>query len=142
MLRRGYHENDVFAGLECSVAVHDEARLQRPARVCLGLDAGQLALGHAGIMLERHVLDGAVLVAHRAGEGNDGADVAAPHLELRDLGADVEILLLDADHISLRSPAGRKRSRARARSPPRDAHGSRRWRPGSPPAPRMDWRNS
>ena len=58
----------------------------------------ELALGHAGIMLERHRLDGAVLVADGAEEGDDGADIGAAGLQRRDLGADVEILLLHADH--------------------------------------------
>ena len=40
------------------MAVDDEARLKRPAFACFLLDALQLSLGHAGIMLERHLLDG------------------------------------------------------------------------------------
>jgi hypothetical protein len=82
--------------------MHDQARLKREARARLGLDAGKLGFGHAGIMFERHRRDGAVLVAHRAGEGDDGADVAPSGLEPRDLGADVEILSLHADHLNLR----------------------------------------
>src|SRR5262245_15977821 len=51
MLRRRDDENDIVAGLERAVTVHDEARLKREARARLGLDACELRLGHAGIML-------------------------------------------------------------------------------------------
>ena len=40
----------------------------------------KLGLGHAGIMLERHLLDRAHLVAHGADEADDGADVGAAAL--------------------------------------------------------------
>jgi len=53
-------------------------------------------------MLDAHLIDRAGLVAHRAGEGDDGADVAAPLRKPRDLGADVEVLVLDPDHVSPR----------------------------------------
>ena len=43
-------------------------------------------------MLEGHLIDGAGLIANGADKGDDGADVATPGLQLRDLGADVEIL--------------------------------------------------
>ena len=76
--------------------------MQRPARVRFLLDAGELGFGHAGIMLERHLGDGAVLIAHRADEADDGADIAAARFERGDLGADVEIFKLHADHLSLR----------------------------------------
>ena len=70
-----------------------------------------------------------VVTANGADKGDDGADVAASSLQLRDLGADVEILMLNADHASLRSPAGKRRSRARSRSQPHGAHGSGRSQP-------------
>ena len=62
----------------------------------LGLDARQLGLRHAGIVLERHAGDAGavVLAAHDAGEGDDGADVGAAGGEAAHLGADVEVLAL------------------------------------------------
>ena len=102
MLGRRRDENDIVAGRERPVTMHDEARLKREARARLGLDAGKLGLGHAGIMFERHRRDRAIPIAHRAGEGDDGADIAPACLEPRDLGADIEIFPLDADHLSLR----------------------------------------
>ena len=82
--------------------------MEREARACLGLDAGKLGLGHAGIMFERHCRDRAVLIAHRAGEGDDGADIAPPRLEPRDFGADVEIFPLHADHLQPPVTGGKK----------------------------------
>src|SRR5262245_4892697 len=108
MLRRRRDENDIVAGLERAVAMHDEARLKREARARLGLDACKFGLGHAGIMFERHRRDRAVLIAHRAGEGDDSADVAPPGLEPRDLGADVEIFPLHADHLQPPVTGGKK----------------------------------
>ena len=77
MLRRRRHQHDIVAGPERSIAMHDEARLKRPARMRLFFDTGQLVFGHAGIMFERHRRDGAPLIAHRAEEGDDSADVGA-----------------------------------------------------------------
>ena len=65
---------------------------QRRAR--LGLDRGELALGHAGIVLERHGEHrlAAMLVAHHADEAGDAADVGAAAREAGELGRDVERL--------------------------------------------------
>ena len=39
-----------------------------------------------------------MLIAHRADEADDGADIAAARFQRGDLGGDVEILKLHADH--------------------------------------------
>ena len=75
-----------------------------PAGERLGFDALELGLGHARIVLERHRGDrvAAGLAAHGAGEGDDGADIGAAGRQTADLGADVEVLGLDANrHVSL-----------------------------------------
>ena len=54
-----------------------------------------LGFRHAGIVFQRHRRD--AVVAADAGEGRDRADVGAPVRQPRDLGADVEVLALDAD---------------------------------------------
>jgi hypothetical protein len=50
-------------------------------------------------MLQRHLADGPVCIAHRAGEADNGADVAAAALERGDFRADVEAFRLNADHV-------------------------------------------
>ena len=54
VLRGGRDQDDRLARQHAAVAMHDQARLQRPARLRLGLDLGELLLGHAGVVLERH----------------------------------------------------------------------------------------
>ena len=73
-----------------------------------------LGLRHAGIMFQRHRRD--AVVAADAGEGRDRADIGAPVRQPRDLGADVEVLALDADGQPLsRSPViGGKNAISRA----------------------------
>ena len=80
--------------------MHDEAIEKGPACVCLRLDAGKLFLRHAGIMLERHgghrVRCG--LIAHGSDECGDGAHICAAASQCGNLGADVEILALNANY--------------------------------------------
>ncbi len=89
----------------------------------LGLDARQLGLGHAGIVLERHAGDAGaiVLAAHDPGEGDDGADVGAAGGEAAHVGADVEVLALDA--YTQGSASGHRRKKATSRAPARLAVG-------------------
>src|SRR5262249_23531404 len=81
-------------------AMNDEAALKRPAPMSFRLDALKLLLRHARIMFERHGADRAVLgkVAHRADKRGYGADIGATASKARNLGTDVEILALNADH--------------------------------------------
>ena len=75
-------------------AMHDQARLQRPARIGLALDALQLASrscrGSARASCAAIGLPPSS-AAHRSGEGDDGADVGAALRQELDLGADVEV---------------------------------------------------
>ncbi len=57
---------------------------------------GDLALAHAGIMIERHG-NKTIVAAHQAGEAGDSANGALPVIERRKLCAGIEILVLDAD---------------------------------------------
>ncbi len=130
MRRRGRDQHDIVARNQPPIAVDHRDAEQRPARARFLDMALDLGLRHAGIVFQRHRHD--AVVAADAGEGRDRADVGAPVRQPRDLGADVEILALDADgQLSLRSSAGRTRSRARPRSPCRASHGCGRSRRGS-----------
>ena len=97
VLRGGDDQHDIVARAKRPVPMHDEAGLQWPAGGGLRLDALKFCFRHAGIVLELHLLDGvaAGVIAHGAHEGDDGADVAPPSLQLCDLGADVEVVMLD-----------------------------------------------
>ena len=99
MRRRGDHQHDIVARHEPAVAVDDGDAEQRPALLRLRDVAGDLLLGHAGIVLERERRDAlaGLVVAADAGEGDHRADVGAPARELRRLGGGVEILALQAD---------------------------------------------
>ncbi len=57
MGRRRHHKNDSLARLESTVAVDDQRGVEIPAAARLCLDLGELLLGHAGIVLERHRAD-------------------------------------------------------------------------------------
>ncbi len=76
---------------------HAEARLGRDDHRLDG------ALGHARVVLQRQrgdVVGARIFVgtpAHAADERGHGADVGAPALQRRELGADVEVGFLDAD---------------------------------------------
>jgi hypothetical protein len=52
-------------------------------------------------VLQRHLGDSARLISNGASKADDGANVGAARSERGDLGADIEILFLNADHISL-----------------------------------------
>src|SRR5262249_44497525 len=101
----------------------DQSGGEWPAAVRLGLDLGELALGHAGIMFERHRRDAIsaaplkIEVAHEADKTRDAAHGMVAGGELFQLMPDIQILALHPDHrLSPRSPAGRSRSR-RFRAP-------------------------
>ncbi len=117
-MRRGRTDEDnAIAGQKAADAVDDADPEQRPSPFGLGDDILQGLLGHAGVMFERHRLHGAcidvrtggLVGAHQADETGHGADVVTPGGERGNLGAGIEISLLDADrHVSLRLPAERK----------------------------------
>jgi hypothetical protein len=79
----------------------------------LGLDDHGLdrALGHAGIVLQRQRGDVVLarVPAHAADEARDGADIGALALQRGELGADVEVGLLDAHPARPRSSSGHRR---------------------------------
>src|ERR1700728_194770 len=94
----------------------DKARVERPAAGWLGLDLRPFFLGHARIMLEAQRLNpvGAPQIAHQPDKAGDAADAWIARGELFQLGADIEILALDADHpLNPLSLAGRSRPRRR-----------------------------
>src|SRR5262249_45136693 len=101
--RGGHHQDDAIAGLEPAVAVDDQGCVEFPPAARLGLDLSELLLGHARIMLERHGADAVATrgVAHHADKTYDAADLVPILGEPRDLGAHVEVLALDPDHLSL-----------------------------------------
>ncbi len=110
------HQHDAVARFEPAVAVDDEARIERPAPVRLGLDLFKLLLGHAGVVFEGQRLDpvGTAEIAHQPDKAGDPADARVAGSEAVEFGADVEILALHADHRSNPpSPAGRSRPRRR-----------------------------
>ena len=84
---------------------------------------GSSASGHAGIMLERHRRDGAALSRTVPTKVTMAPISRAAGLQPRDLGADVEVLLLDPDHTQPPVTGGKKAiSRA-----PRDRASWRTW---------------
>ena len=92
-------QDDGLARQHPAIAMDDQARLQRPARVRFRLDLGELLLGHPGIVLERHGGDGGVgMIAHQPDEAGERADIGAPGGERREFGTDVEGFALDPDH--------------------------------------------
>jgi hypothetical protein len=82
--------------------MHDKAIEKRPAFPSFSFDARQLFLGHAGVMFERHGGDftAAGVVADEPYERRDRAGICAAFPQGSDFGADIEILVLNADHRS------------------------------------------
>jgi hypothetical protein len=80
----------------------DEAIEKRPAFAGFGFDAREFLLGHARIMFKRHRSDFAAagVVADKADERRNRANIGAAFPQGSDLGADIKILLLNADHRS------------------------------------------
>ena len=103
-------------GLQLADAMHDEARLQRPARLRLGLDARparpRSCRDSARASSRRRRPSSA---AHPAGEGDDGADVGVGRRSERQSRRRRRSppAARGRPWLSLRSPAGRRRSRAR-----------------------------
>jgi hypothetical protein len=95
----------------------------RGQRAGQGLDPLELALGHAGVVLEGHRQDAlaAVGVADEPGEARDGADVGATGGEAGELEARLERFGLDADH---RQPPVTGGKNATSRAPASLAEGS------------------
>src|SRR5690606_12892326 len=76
-------------------------------------DPRDLGLGHAGIVLEFECSQRPTLVAAEPGEGNHRADIPPPAAHRRYLGADVEILALNAyDGLDRHSASGHRRKQA------------------------------
>ena len=67
----------------------DKRRVERPTLVGLGLDIGELLLGHAGIVFQRHGLDAIAAAAHQTGESHHAADAVPALGQRRYLGADI-----------------------------------------------------
>jgi len=88
---------------EPAVAMDDQRSLDRPAPIRLGLDSLERGLGHAGIVLEGERVDSVAMVAlahvhlaHQPDEYRQPADPLVAGAQAIELGADVEIRLLDA----------------------------------------------
>ncbi len=105
MRRGGRDQHDAVARFEPAIAMDDQHGVKRPAPVSLGLDLGELFLGHAGIMLEGQRGDAitAAHIAHQPDKARDPADPVIAVGEPFEFGADIEILALHPDHwLSLR----------------------------------------
>src|SRR5271166_7090095 len=99
------NKHDPIAGFEPAVAMDYQHRVERPPTVRLGLDFGELSLGHAGIMFEGQRGD-AVTAAHIADQPDKARDPAYPGIagnEPFEFRADIKILALYPNHrLSLR----------------------------------------
>ena len=100
--RADRHQHDPLARLHPPVAMHDQRRLERPAALGLGLDLLQRLLGHAWIVLERQRIDLVAMIAlahmhlsHQPDEHRQSADPLVSGAQPVELGADIEICLLD-----------------------------------------------
>src|SRR5579862_3626245 len=110
MRRGGRDQDDALAGLQPPIAVDDQGGGERPAPVGLGLDLGELLLGHARVVFEDEGGDAVVPspASNDPDKARDAANVVVAGGEPVEFGADIEILALDPNHsLSLRSSAGR-----------------------------------
>src|SRR5215470_7230864 len=100
MRRSGSDEHDAVAGFEPTVAMNYEYGIEWPAAMRFGFDLGELSLGHARIVLERQRRDplSTAQIPHQPHKARDPADPMIAGGEALDLGPDVEILALYADH--------------------------------------------
>src|SRR5581483_962562 len=99
MRGRGDDQDDVLAWPDAAIAMDHSGAEKRPALSRLGHMPFDLGLGHPGIVLERERGDrrpGLVSTAD-AGEGDDGADIAATFAQPCALGRGVERFPLQAD---------------------------------------------
>src|SRR5712671_105708 len=89
-------KDDVVAWQKPTMTMNDGGADERPSRLCLGHMAGDLRLGHAGIVFEHHGGDRrAGLVAPAdSRESDDGADVGASPREQCGFRSDVEVRAL------------------------------------------------
>ena len=102
MWRTDSDQHDAIAGFHAPVAMHDQTGFDRPAPSCLGFDVLQRFLGHAGIVFQRQGIDAVTVIAlahvhlaHEADEHRQSADALVAIRQLLELGADVEVHLLD-----------------------------------------------
>src|ERR1700728_192821 len=100
MRRGGGDEDDAVAGFQAAVAVDDQRGVERPAAMRLGLDLGELLLGHAGIVFEgqRGPRVAPADVAHQPDKARHPADMVVAAAQPIEFGTDVEILPLHPDH--------------------------------------------
>src|ERR1700691_3662556 len=115
MARCGGDEDDDLAGFDPPITMDHSDAEERPARRSFLDMPGDLAFGHAGIVLERQCRDRrAVFVgAANAGEGHDGADIGPAPRHRRGLGGDVEGFTLQTDrraHLACSSGTPRRKS--------------------------------
>src|SRR3981081_4112777 len=96
MARGHADEDDALARRKPPDAVHHAHAQQRPAFLRFVDMGGDLALGKARIMVERHRLHG-IVAAHETDETCDGADLSGRRVERCDLEAGIETLALDLD---------------------------------------------
>src|SRR5882672_337148 len=96
MARGHADEDDALARCKASDAVHHAHAEKWPASLCFPDMGGDLALGEARIMVERHRLHG-VVGAHETDEARDGADLSGRGVERGDLCTGIEVFALDAD---------------------------------------------
>ncbi len=107
----GGDQDDRLARQHAAIAMDDQAGLELEAFDGLRLDRGQLALGHAGIVLEGHGADRGLAaglareLADQADEAREAADIGPAGGQAGQLGAEIEGLRLDPDH---RRPLSRR----------------------------------
>src|SRR6185436_13988604 len=99
MPARDDHEHDPVGRHELADAMDHRAIDHVPARPGFLDDLGDRALGHSGIVLERHRTHGCVFVdiAHKPHERRDCADLCVSAGDRLDLGAAIEVFALDED---------------------------------------------
>src|SRR6267378_4309895 len=95
----GDDKDDVVAGQKSAMAMNDGGADERPSRLGLRHMAGDLRLGHAGIVFEHHGGDrraGLVAPANPC-ESNDGADVGASPRQQCGFRSGIEVRALQPD---------------------------------------------
>ena len=97
----GGHQHDAVIRVQRADAVDDDDAGQVPALARLPFDPGEGLLGHAGVVLQRHLLDALarVEVADQADEAHDGADLPTGLLaQVFEFLTRVEVFVLNANH--------------------------------------------
>ena len=95
---RHHHQHDLIGGSQLAYAVDHQGIEDAPARLRLVDDLSNRLLGHARIMLERHLGDRAALVriAHQPDEARHRADPRIAPAQRGNLGTHIEISGLNA----------------------------------------------